>query len=90
MGNFNYSSHVRQGGKKMKNYGWTSYKSTGWKAANGKKFYEGCFRASNDPYNYTLIRIMFIAKRPVIAMQEIVKKLNQGKLPHEIANTEIN
>ena len=70
-------------------YGWTHYKRTGW-VINGKKQYEGYFKKDNDPYNFTLVRVRFTAKHPVLAMREIAERLSNGISPYDIGDKEIN
>ena len=60
-----------------KNYGWTSFKREGWVSEDGSlKLYRGCFRDDHDPNDISLVVIPFWTNRPVLAMREIVRRLN--------------
>jgi hypothetical protein len=63
-------------------YGWTHYKYLGWLTEDGIKLYEGTFKVEHDPYSWTIQKIRFYAKRPILAMRELTKKLTETNGKH--------
>ena len=73
------------------NWGWTSYTGQGWKRDDGRKLYLGRFMKIDGNFpvgpNAAMekFKITFWARRPVLAMREIVRCLNAGeKIPAEV------
>ena len=75
-------------------WGWTSYNATGWvnETPDGTvayKQYVGRFM-TDGLHEYTTARILFWAKRPIIALRSIVAELNQGANPLNFENETID
>lgn len=73
-------------------WGWTSYKPTGWKRDDGCKQYLGRFMSIEEPdgyyiYGYFICRVYFWAHRPILALRKIVAS---GKDPLTFADQTIN
>ena len=66
-------------------WGWTSYSKRYWEMDDGRKLYEGRFlRIDTDfPVGPRAVmekfKVLFLARRPVLAMREIVTRLNAGE-----------
>jgi hypothetical protein len=76
------ASEIRAEGE----WGWTSYKRLGWANKQGQRLYEAHLR-SDGPRGFATCTIRFWARRPIIALRNIV---NSGKDPIEFHQKEIN
>lgn len=73
--------------KKSYEWGWTSYKFSGWKKDDGCKFYRGRFMSIEEPGGYSVCYVYFWAHRPILALRKIVES---GKDPLTFAEKTIN
>jgi hypothetical protein len=53
-------------------WGWTSYRRTGWAHPNGTRQYRAHFRSPGSPRGYNACTITFWARRPRLALRHIV------------------
>ncbi len=68
---------------KETDWGWTSYKKTGWITDDGRKAYTACFRTNGTATGkgcliFTTAKIHFYAKHPIKALRNIVRQVNGG------------
>lgn len=74
----------------MTNWGWTSYKRTGWIHASNRRIYSANFMAvglDENELGYAKCRVMFAALHPILALRAIV---DSGKDPLDFDDTVIN
>lgn len=53
-------------------WGWTSYRRTGWVNAAGIREYRAHFRSIGSPRGWNCCTITFFARRPRLALRHIV------------------
>ncbi len=68
-------------------WGWDRYERTSWIREDGRPMYVGHFRMNNDPHHWTICRVRFWARRPILALREIVIS---RKHPEDFADRVIN
>ncbi|MDD3906452.1 MAG: hypothetical protein PHS46_08050 [Candidatus Omnitrophica bacterium] len=74
----------------MPEYGWTSYRKTGWVLPSGTKEYYGCFRKDIGTDECIKVTVRFFASKPTAAMREIAEMLSNGGRPQDINGAHIN
>jgi hypothetical protein len=72
-----------------KTWGWTSYKSLHWTAADDPKlkYYEALFYRDNSPETYSRQRVCFWARHPILALRQIC---DSGREPFSFDRQEVN
>lgn len=68
-------------------WGWTSYRATGWRHESGRRIYKANFRAPEGPMGFRLCGILFAAARPILALREIA---NSGRDPMDYSGQVVN
>ena len=68
-------------------WGWARYENTHRVNENGRTLYIGYFKQDHDPHNWTVQRVSFFAKHPIIGMRSICAS---GEEPVTFAYKEIN
>ncbi|MFI5341750.1 MAG: hypothetical protein ACHQ7N_18160 [Candidatus Methylomirabilales bacterium] len=53
-------------------WGWTSYRRTGWVNTDGIRQYEAHFRSPGSPRGFSTCTILFWARHPRLALRHIV------------------
>lgn len=68
-------------------WGWTSYRRTGWKHESGRHIYHALFRAPHGVRGFQLVGVNFAAERPILALRHIA---NSGQDPLDFHGQVVN
>ena len=83
----------------MENWGWTSYKKTGWNDEEGRKMYRAIFmteqlidkQSGKSVFRYKKCTVDFLAKRPILALRKIIDTCKVFKVnPWEFEGKAVN
>lgn len=53
-------------------WGWTSYRRTGWVRDDGVREYRAHLRTAGSVHHWTRVTITFWARRPIVSLRQLV------------------